>query len=202
MTTWFTADLHLKHKNIIEYCNRPYASVWEMNEALIANWNEVVQPEDHIHVVGDFSLDKSAVEQYLKRLNGRKHLVAGNHDKCFKGLFNPAQYHWVEKYHEWGFETVRASNTIELPNLNIEIKISHFPYKGAGDHTYQERFTEYRLEDTRHILLHGHSHNPREKRCRMTAKGSLMIDVGVDANHYKPISLEEIETIIEEFYND
>jgi len=42
MTTWFTADLHLGHRNIIEYCNRPFADVDEMNRALIANWNQVV----------------------------------------------------------------------------------------------------------------------------------------------------------------
>ena len=30
---WFTSDLHLNNKNVIKYCNRPYADQYEMNKA-------------------------------------------------------------------------------------------------------------------------------------------------------------------------
>ena len=41
---WFTSDLHLNNKNVIKYCNRPYADQYEMNKALIENWNSKVVP--------------------------------------------------------------------------------------------------------------------------------------------------------------
>ena len=39
---WFIADSHFSHKNVIDYCNRPFCSVEEMNSALIYNWNKIV----------------------------------------------------------------------------------------------------------------------------------------------------------------
>jgi len=48
MTTWFTADLHFGHRNIIECCNRPFADVDAMNCALIQNWNQVVSDDDTV----------------------------------------------------------------------------------------------------------------------------------------------------------
>ena len=44
---FFTSDLHIGHKNIIEYSHRPFSNIEEMNETLIDNWNKTV-PEDGI----------------------------------------------------------------------------------------------------------------------------------------------------------
>jgi calcineurin-like phosphoesterase family protein len=52
MNIWFTSDTHFHHKNIIKYCNRPYSSVEEMNNALIENWNKTVKQNDILHVFG------------------------------------------------------------------------------------------------------------------------------------------------------
>jgi calcineurin-like phosphoesterase family protein len=82
MTTFFTSDLHLGHKNIIKYCARPWASVAEMDEALIENWNAVVEPGDEVWDLGDvaFCAKPARVFELLRRLNGRHHLILGNHD--------------------------------------------------------------------------------------------------------------------------
>jgi len=37
MKDWFTADLHLNHKNIIKYCNRPFTDIYQMDNVLINN---------------------------------------------------------------------------------------------------------------------------------------------------------------------
>jgi len=80
MTVYLTSDSHFGHTNIIKYCNRPFKSVTEMDEKMIANWNEKVSPDDDIYHLGDFSMGKESSSKYLERLNGRKHLIWGNHD--------------------------------------------------------------------------------------------------------------------------
>ena len=50
---YFTADTHFDHANIIRFCNRPFATVGEMNEALIANWNRKVHGNDTVYILGD-----------------------------------------------------------------------------------------------------------------------------------------------------
>jgi calcineurin-like phosphoesterase family protein len=78
---YFTSDIHFGHKKIIEYCNRPFASVEEMDETIIDNWNKTVKPTDDIYVVGDFSFSNlERTKQIFKRLNGNKYLIMGNHD--------------------------------------------------------------------------------------------------------------------------
>ena len=53
MRTFFIADPHFGHKAVIEYENRPFASVEEMDEALIDNWNNTVTKHDIVWLLGD-----------------------------------------------------------------------------------------------------------------------------------------------------
>lgn len=71
MNTFFTADTHFGHNNIIKYVNRPFNSVEEMDEQLISNWNSKVTHEDTIYHLGDFAFSKTP-EKYFYRLNGKK----------------------------------------------------------------------------------------------------------------------------------
>jgi calcineurin-like phosphoesterase family protein len=78
---WFTADTHLGHANIIRHCARPWQTVAEMDAELIARWNAFVGRDDEVWHLGDFAYRSAkAPADYLRRLNGRKHLVWGNHD--------------------------------------------------------------------------------------------------------------------------
>lgn len=81
MVMYFTSDTHWYHFNIIKFCNRPFANVEEMNEALIERWNERVNKDDTVFHLGDFGF--SNYENHKKvfdRLTGRKILIKGNHD--------------------------------------------------------------------------------------------------------------------------
>ncbi len=82
-TTWFTSDYHLGHRNIIRLCNRPFANVEEMDQAIIERHNACVGQADTVYDLGDFAFRCSAeyAVACLHRLNGRRHLVLGNHDK-------------------------------------------------------------------------------------------------------------------------
>jgi calcineurin-like phosphoesterase family protein len=88
MTIFFTADTHFGHDNIRRYCDRPYASIEEMDEDLIARWNAAVGSKDEVWHLGDFAMccDPEHAQRILKRLNGNKHLIVGNHDKIGAAL--------------------------------------------------------------------------------------------------------------------
>ncbi len=75
---FFTADTHFCHTNILQYCNRPFKTVEEMDETIISNWNACVNDSDTVYHCGDFAFRNP--EEYLKRLKGRLVLILGNHD--------------------------------------------------------------------------------------------------------------------------
>jgi calcineurin-like phosphoesterase family protein len=76
---WFTSDTHFDHANILKYTNRPWKSVEDMNEGLIATWNAVVQRGDVVYHLGDFAFRRHAY--FASRLNGHINLIEGSHDK-------------------------------------------------------------------------------------------------------------------------
>lgn len=80
---FFTADEHYNHKKIIEYCNRPFKSIDEMNEVIISNFNSVVSKTDVTVHCGDFCWCKNQIEASLiiKRLNGNHIFLKGSHDR-------------------------------------------------------------------------------------------------------------------------
>ncbi|MEE8628172.1 MULTISPECIES: metallophosphoesterase family protein [Methylobacterium] len=84
--TYFTADTHYGHEGMMEgrmSRPRPFGSVEEHDETLIANWNAVVRLSDEIWHLGDFAFGCSAehAAAVFKRLNGVKRLVCGNHEQ-------------------------------------------------------------------------------------------------------------------------
>ena len=84
---YIISDLHLGHRNIIHYCRRPFISADEMDEVLIRNWNHRVGPGDEVYYLGDLCHGKNAApaSEYLSRLNGRIHVISGNHDEAVPG---------------------------------------------------------------------------------------------------------------------
>ena len=83
MTTniFFTSDTHYQHKKIIEYCNRPFKDMQDMEDSLVDNWNAMVGKDDTVYHLGDFAFaNKEECQRIFSRLNGRKFLIKGNHD--------------------------------------------------------------------------------------------------------------------------
>lgn len=75
----FIADLHLGHANMAK--RRGFASVEEHDAHIIAKWNSVVQKRDVTYILGDVTMEKEEPYHLLDQLNGRKHIVLGNHDR-------------------------------------------------------------------------------------------------------------------------
>lgn len=160
----FTSDSHFGHANIIKYCSRPFAHLTEMHEALIERWNKKVQPGDVVYHIGDFALriDVPEVEGILRRLNGEKHLILGNHDLKNKGVLRAR-----------GF--VEQVSYKEIKIGDQKIVMCHYPFL-TWNKSHHGSFS-----------LHGHCHGtlPRDMSARR-------LDVGVDCWNYEPLSYDEI----------
>lgn len=81
------SDTHFAHNNIIQYCQRPFESVWWMDQYMIKRWNEVVGDDDIVIHCGDFAFTKAKHEvaeetltNLTMQLKGHKILIKGNHD--------------------------------------------------------------------------------------------------------------------------
>lgn len=173
---WFSSDLHLNHSKIIEYCNRPFSNVEEMNETLRNNWNSVVKPEDIVFCLGDIALGgSSAWNTLIPKLNGKIHLVLGNHD-----IRN-----WRNSYSNL-FESVSEQLTIEINKKTFIL--THFPllcYHGTWG------------SEMNVVNLHGHIHLCKGATGkdieRLQHTFPTQYDVGVDLNDYTPISFDEVK---------
>lgn len=196
MKIWFTSDHHFFHTNVIRYCGRPYATVEEMNEKLVANWNSVVGPDDIVYHIGDFSMAIRPVETFTKRLMGKKILVAGNHDwvhPAHKKSRNPEnQAKWIQTYKHHGWDEVIFEKDLQIPGV-ANVRLMHMPYLNP-DPKEEQRHNKHRIPDDGRILLCGHVHE--KWHTRRTPKGTLMINVGVDVNNFTPVSLETIIELI------
>jgi calcineurin-like phosphoesterase family protein len=95
--TYFTSDTHFGHENIVEFCNRPFGSVFAMDEGLIANWNARVRDGDTVYHLGDFCWGNAQLwKRFRERLNGNICFIRGNHDK----QVNQKLFQWVKDYAE------------------------------------------------------------------------------------------------------
>lgn len=132
---WFTSDQHFGHRNIIEYCNRPWKDIHEMNQGIIDNWNSVVSTEDTIFVVGDvFLCSPGQAKEIISQLNGKKILIRGNHDRS------------IETMKGVGFAEVYSKLTIQLQD-GRQALLSHKP------------ITWNQFRNEANLLIHGHHHH-------------------------------------------
>lgn len=182
MTVFFTADLHLGHKRILEF--EPARQELgdtpdEMNEALIERWNEVVTADDTVYVLGDWAMGTIADTLALTpRFNGSKRLVIGNHDRPY----NADTTVWWDRYLDAGFDSLMFGPLVldKAPS----VLLNHFPFGPAGP--YDGRYADDHVSYTSYMmLLHGHVHSAWKRR------QANEINVGCDVWDYRPITLEQ-----------
>lgn len=82
---YFISDLHLNHKNILNFAGdyRDGDCMVEHDHILISKWNAVINKKDLVFVLGDVVMGKPDNLDILSELNGRKILIRGNHDNRF-----------------------------------------------------------------------------------------------------------------------
>jgi calcineurin-like phosphoesterase family protein len=176
---------------VIRYCDRPFADVDEMNEQIIERWNESVEPDDTVWVLGDVAMGQVHDSLPLVgQLHGHKILVAGNHDRCWHGHGAKA-HEWVQRYLRAGFERIIhdvAHLTLDgADGTRTRVLASHFPYHGDTQPT--DRYLDHRPRDRGDWLLHGHVHERWRQHGRQ-------INVGVDAWDYRPVSEATVAELV------
>ena len=119
---WFIADSHFFHKNVIDYCNRPFCSVEEMNDALIYNWNKIVKNNDRVFMLGDFALcGKDKIIEIGQKLNGRKILIMGNHEGASLSTYYNAGFEMVSRFPLFWNNIILSHKPVEncqYPNIH------------------------------------------------------------------------------------
>ena len=100
---FYISDTHYFHRNVLNFEKRPWPSVEDMTEGLIALHNSVVTSKDNVYILGDFAFtrDGHTVHDLTARLNGKLHLIKGNHDDFIgRRNFNPGCFEWIKDIHE------------------------------------------------------------------------------------------------------
>ena len=168
---FFVSDSYFMHKNIIEYCDRPFKTVDEMNSVMIKNWNNVVGKDDIVFHAGDFCFGSMDTWNYLlNALNGKKYFSAGNHDKSIPSdKFIDVQQMF----------NIRIMGDEEVSD-GQRITVCHYPMRAW----YQSH------RDSWQLFGHAHGRFPKEKL------HPNQLDVGVDCHEFTPISYNEVKIII------
>lgn len=177
--TWLTSDTHLGHDFVSRL--RGFENHVEHDAHLARIWDRRVRDDDEVWVLGDIAMNGWADRmQWFSKRPGTKHLVLGNHDRAHPSRKNA---HSHLKHFRLHFNTVQTTARLE------NILLSHFPYD--GDHG-EDRHTQWRLRDEGAPLAHGHLHD--DVKARLSAQGTPMVHVGLDAWGLSPVTLHDVKT--------
>lgn len=167
--TFFIADTHFGHGNVIGLSKRPFKDVEEMDGQLIANWNKVVGNDDLVYIIGDFWYrGADSPVNYIRKLSGKKILIKGNHDT--KSLKNQE---FVKE-----FEEILDIKEIVLGNNRIIM--CHYPmleWNGYFKGSY---------------MVHGHIHNNLPLHYEVLLKEERLLNAGVDVINNQPVTFDEL----------
>ena len=187
---YFTADTHFGHNNIIKICERPFEDIEQMDNTLINNWNNVVTNNDIVYIVGDFAGDNADADYYLDKLNGKKILILGNHDrnwikKLYKrknwDLFKDPDYRLLVK-NGYFFDVKHYAEKIIDSQF---FTICHYPMVdfAFSNKLFGEKFGFH---------IHGHIHNNLKEEFKFLFRAFNTLNCGVEVNNYKPVSLNDL----------
>ena len=179
MAIWLTSDTHFGHDREFLYGPRGFNSIQEHDEAIVANWNAVITPEDTVYHLGDVMLgDNGHGMNCLQRLNGNIIIIPGNHDTdtriaLYKTLPNV-------KVLSTEIEGLKLAAAATLKYRKYNFYLSHHPTMTSN------------LDADPHlranlINLYGHTH---QQHCFYEDR-PYMFHVGLDSNNNTPILLDD-----------
>jgi calcineurin-like phosphoesterase family protein len=166
MRTWITSDLHFGHQNIMKFCPQGRArfnnDLGYMNEQMVKEWNDCVDHDDLVYILGDVAfLPADKATAYMRRLNGRKVLVEGNHDR--KLLNDPS----------FRREFVEVHKYLDINYDGTKCVMFHYP------------IAEWDQMHRGSVHFHGHLHGGASGLENYRAR-----DMGMDATGYIVVEME------------
>lgn len=179
---WFTADTHFRHKNVLKYCSgRAEAGGYAADDIgahdnwLIDKWNSTIGKQDTVYIIGDVSFaNQEDSRKIIERLNGRKHLIVGNHDASAQKLNN-----YFKLITQMEMKVFKAS-TYNFLEEDFNVFMCHYPMV-----TWPSK--HYGCVD-----VHGHCHGNLDDYNDTST--DLRVDVGLDGRlaEYGFVSLEKL----------
>ena len=178
----FTGDLHFGHENVLAFDHRPFATIEEMDAELIRRWNNKVQKDDLVYVLGDmiWKSRNSDAETLIRSLNGQKILIKGNHDRFLHNAKAKAALAGIKDYDDICVELEDGTKK--------RVILSHYFMPMYIGHRYEA------------IHLHAHSHVSEEANYELGIAEQLnaigchneIYNVGCMYWNYEPVTLDEI----------
>lgn len=180
---WITSDWHFCHNRDFVYEPRGFNNIYEMNLALVKLYNECVEPDDDVYMLGDLMLNNDEYGlDLIKELKGRIHVALGNHDtnnrvKLYKTCDNIVDIQLAYKFKYDGYHFF----------------LTHYPCI-CSNFDYDKPLRE------RLISLCGHSHT---KDPFSNWDQGVIYHCEVDAHYCSPILLDDvIQDIKSKYYGN
>lgn len=160
----------VSHNREFLYKPRGFDNIWDMNNAIVENWNKIVDIEDDIYVLGDLMLnDNDEGARLIKSLKGKLHIVLGNHDSDTRAMM----YNMFWNVEEVSYATVLKYN-------GYHFYLSHYP-------TFTANLEKESLKKCT-INLYGHTH----QKSNFYNDIPFMYHVGVDSHNCTPVLLDDV----------
>lgn len=179
MEMFFTADWHLNHKNIIDYCKRPFRNVKHMNDSILNNANSRCGKNDFLWHIGDLMFAKSSqAEVYhsfkdiLNTVKPYFYMIKGNHDQNNGGKN-------LMLYTVFIYAKTRYM-LIHIPPISKDfskLKLSENIFNNID------------------CILCGHVHGTWLSSVYKTYHQIPIINVGVDVWKFKPVKIVDINNL-------
>lgn len=172
---FYISDIHFNDQRVFDKCSRPFKNLEEYKEKIILNWNRKVKEDDIVYVLGDIAEDSyEEVIDILKKLNGVKHFIVGNHDEKLLPIIKKADI----------FKTINYINLIE--DHGRKVCICHYPlmdwmeFSRGGYHIYGHIHNKTQLNGYSYIQIKEYfSDKPA-------------FNASVDVIGYEPVTLDEM----------
>lgn len=168
---FYIADCHFGDAQVIAFSHRPFNSVEEMDEVMMKRWNQTVKTSDDVYIVGDLMYRTDDPEKYLRRLNGRLHLILGNHDRLLQEMPRIRSYF------------CEIAQYAVIQDHRHRIVLFHYPMLEWEGFYY----------GTWHIYGHIHNHpSLTQERIKQLPKA---LNCGADVVGFRPCTFDELVAI-------
>ena len=206
------SDTHFNHEHILTFEPGRMTQMLldgynDHNEWLIDRWNSIVGPDDIVLHLGDFAFKGLDIQT---RLNGRKILILGNHDRKGTNTYTSFEYviRGLVQQHDNFYsiaETTDELTSILIKNINDKkIMFSHYPVceseirwiKNKENDEVREHPLVSRLltgislynANNCDMNIHGHTHS----HCMTDRDNRVFKNASVENIGMQPIRIKEL----------